>query len=180
LNRTQLYNGFGRNTSMKDLGSALASLQEKRKVYAMLDNTTGGRPAERWYPGSGLRQNAITPKATESPGDTLSALRRNGVSPPGSPEQPTPTVIVQPTLEPAAPEPGEPEPIFPDAKAWVRAVYDAGGRIDKQDDGSCVLSFPDGTPEEKRKPLDAEAQRWLADACKEFKTHAEFWAQLKP
>jgi hypothetical protein len=105
VRRNEIYDGLGRNTPMTAVGNALASLRDKQRVHARLDNQTGGRPAERWYPGparpepmpSSLRPNA------ESPGDTLSALGRTPAPASASPPQPD-TTIVQPTPPPTLTE----------------------------------------------------------------------------
>jgi hypothetical protein len=98
VSRKEIYDGLGRNTAMPSVGNALASLRDKQRVHARLDNQTGGRPAERWYPGPAeptptpLRPNA------ESQGDTLSALGRSSASEPPTPEPPIVQPMPPPTL----------------------------------------------------------------------------------
>jgi hypothetical protein len=68
---------------------------------------------------------------------------------------------------------------YADATAWVRAVYSAGGKIIKGEDGSCTLSLPEGLDLARVEALAEGAQLFLDDACKDFMTEAEFMAELR-
>jgi hypothetical protein len=69
-------------------------------------------------------------------------------------------------------------PLYPTARRWTQAVYDAGGRIEKGEDGRCTLSLPDSLLEAKRKSLEADALHWLGPVCEGFLTDGEAQAFL--
>jgi hypothetical protein len=82
VSRKEIYDALGRNTPMPDVDSALASLRDGHRVHARQDKQTGGRPAERWYPGSARPGPAPTPTPTPTP--LRPALPRSPLFPPGN------------------------------------------------------------------------------------------------
>jgi hypothetical protein len=67
---------------------------------------------------------------------------------------------------------------YADANAWLKAVYDARGKILKDKDGNCTLSLPEGLDPARAEALVKGARLFLDDACKDFITEAEFMAEL--
>jgi len=53
VTRTELHRLFARNRSAAEIGRALAALDELRLARMVIDGSTGGRPAERWYASGG-------------------------------------------------------------------------------------------------------------------------------
>lgn len=69
-------------------------------------------------------------------------------------------------------------PHYPTVKAWVDAVYQAGGKILKDEDDSCTLWLHEKLDAERSKLLEDDAEFWLAEACDEAMTEVDFLAEL--
>lgn len=189
VGRTQMHEHLGNRVKAGALNEALTWLEGNRHAHRR-SVSTGGRPAECWWPGpdseGGAKEGeyatadgpagdlpsfvwaAPAEAKDEHPADATDDFPSFAEAGEGRADGEMGVVVPPDTGERVCPAK------YPDAETLEKAIRASGGRVVKHDDGRCELELVKPDPD-----IEAGWRRWRAEIAATYLTESQFLAELE-